>query len=98
MPRARKVITGIAWFRSDQWEMLRTLATDADILEETYERWVAIAKKTIRDFEREGVTARKVPIDVNELKEWCAVQQCPLDASARAAYARVKLINETEGV
>lgn len=96
MPHPQKVVAGIAWFRADQWQLLRSLATDADILEQTHKEWVALAEKTIRDLAREGVTARKVPVDVNDLVEWCATQRRPLNASARAQYALAKLSDANE--
>src|SRR5436190_13564981 len=39
MPRKPEIVAGIAWFRADQWQLLRSLSTDADELEETYEEW-----------------------------------------------------------
>jgi hypothetical protein len=96
MPRPQKVIAGIAWFRADQWQLLRSLAADPDKLEQTYSDWVTIAEKAIKDLARQGVTARKVAVDVHGLKEWCAVQQRPLDASARAAYALANLPDDND--
>jgi hypothetical protein len=91
MARKPEVVAGIAWFRPDQWQHLRSLAVDADELEETYEEWVAIAEKAIRDLARQGIFARKVDVDVNELQIWCSEQKRPLDSSARAQYAATKL-------
>ena len=91
MARRPEVLAGIAWFRVDQWQLLRSLATDADELEETYEEWVMIAEKTIENLAREGVLARKIDVDVNELQTWCSAQQRLLDSSARAAYAAERL-------
>ena len=96
MPRQQKVIAGIAWFRADQWQLLRSLAADADKLEQTHAEWAAAAEKVIKDLARQGITARKVAVDVNDLKEWCAVQQRPLDASARAQYALANLPDDNE--
>ncbi len=92
MARKPEVIAGIAWFRADQWQLLRSLATDAGELEETHEEWVKIAEKTIEDLAKQGVLARKVDVDVNELQAWCLAQKKrPLDSSARAAYAATRL-------
>ncbi len=91
MARSQKVVASIAWFRADQWQLLRSLAADPDTLEQTHGEWVAIAEKAIKDLARQGVTVRKVAVDVNDLRQWCAAQQRPLDASARAAYALANL-------
>jgi hypothetical protein len=94
MPRPQKVIAGIAWFRPDQWQLLRSVAVDADKLEQTHADWEALAEKAIRDLGRQGVSARKVSVDVSDLVEWCRVKQRPLDASARAEYAVAHLRDE----
>src|SRR5436190_2522832 len=86
-----EIVAGIAWFRADQWQLLRSLSTDADELEKTYEEWVAIAEKAIEDLARQGVFARKVDVDVNDLQVWCSARKRPLDSSARAQYAAAHL-------
>jgi hypothetical protein len=91
MARKPEVIVGIAWFRADQWPLLRSLATDAEDLEETHEEWVKIAEKTIEDLAKQDVLARKVDVDVNDLQAWCLAQKQPLDSSARAEYAATHL-------
>ena len=83
----------------DQWpELLDLFAcnVDADKLEETHAESVAVAEKTIKDLARKGITARKVAVDVHDLKEWCALQERPLDGSARAEYALANLPDENE--
>lgn len=96
MARAQRVVAGIAWFRSDQWELLRSVASDPDILEQTHAEWESLAEETIRDLAREGLLARKVDVDVNDLRAWCIAQQRPLDSAARAAYAAARLRDESE--
>jgi hypothetical protein len=91
MAHTPEVVAGIAWFRANQWQLLRSLATDADDLEETHEEWVKIAEKTIEDLARQRVHTQKVDVDVNELQAWCSAQKRPLDSSARAAYAAAHL-------
>ena len=89
--RKPEIVAGIAWFRADQWQLLRSLSIDANELEKTYEEWVAIAEKAIEDLARQGVFARKVDVDVNDLQVWCSARKQPLDSSARAQYAAAHL-------
>ena len=95
MASSQNVVAGIAWFRAEQWQLLRSLAVDADTLEQTHAEWASLAEKTIKDLAREGMVARKVDVDVNELQAWCIAQHRPLDASARAAYAATRLRHAT---
>lgn len=41
-----ETITGIAWYRRNQWSRLHELAADTDRLEEAYDGWLAGAQKT----------------------------------------------------
>ena len=96
MTPSREVVLGIAWFRPDQWELLRSLAADADVLEPTHAEWEQLARETIKDLARQGILARKVDVDVKRLLAWCVAEQRPLDASARAVYAAERLRDGTE--
>ena len=91
MAHTPEIVAGIAWFRASQWQLLRSLAADADDLEETHGEWLKIAEKTIEDLAKLGVHTQKVDVDVNELQAWCSAQKRPLDSSARAAYAAAHL-------
>ena len=59
MSRKPEIVAGIAWFRADQWQLLRSLSADVDELEETYEEWVAIAEKAIEDLARQVYSREK---------------------------------------
>ena len=76
-------ITGIAWYRRDQWARLRELAADADRLEEAYDDWLAGAQKTIVQMTAAGVRVRRVDIELDELVRWCRHEGRPLDSAAR---------------
>jgi len=96
MSSSPEVVLGIAWFRPDQWDLLRSLSVDADVLEPTHAEWEKLARRTIQDLARQGVLARKVDVDVERLQAWCKARGQPLDASARAAYATERLRDGTE--
>jgi hypothetical protein len=85
------VAIGLAWYRREQWQLLRSLAADCDNLEETYDQWLTVATKTLEELRCQGVRAEKAHLDVHELSAWCHKRGCPLDAGARAAYVSEKL-------
>jgi hypothetical protein len=78
---------GVAWYRESEWEKLRQLAADAEMLEETYAEWSKVYEDGIRKLRASGLLPEPVEIDLAELQAWCTAQHCPLDASARAAFA-----------
>jgi hypothetical protein len=96
MAAEREVVLGVAWFRPDQWQLLRSVAADTDILEPTHAEWEKLARKTIKELATQGILARKVDVDVERLQAWCVAQKRPLDASARAAYATERLRDGSE--
>jgi hypothetical protein len=91
------VVTGIAWYRRDQWTRLRELAVDADKLEESYEDWLAGAQKTLVQMAIAGVRAQRVDIDIDELARWCRADGRPLDSAGRAAFVASQLRLAHEG-
>jgi hypothetical protein len=84
-------ITGIAWYRRDQWARLRELAADADRLEEEFEDWLVGAQKTIVQLTATGLRVRRVDVDLDDPVRWCRHEGRPLDSAARAAFAADRL-------
>jgi hypothetical protein len=78
----------MAWYRQDQWALLRALSADGQSLEETYEAWVAFASKQVRDLEAKGFRVHKIEVEVGALTRWCESEGRPVDGEARAEYAR----------
>jgi hypothetical protein len=91
------VMTGVAWYRRNQWARLREVAVDADVLEETYDQWHALAEKAMSDMRAHGIDAHPVDIDVEELLLWCRAEARQLDQSARAAFASIKMAEQRDG-
>ena len=85
------LVTGLAWYRREQWPLLREVAADPEILEETYDAWLRIAQKAAVDLALEGVRAERVDIDVEELVKWCRANSRLVDSSARAQFTSRKL-------
>ena len=79
-------LTGIGWYRKDQWEDLRRISVDADKLESTWDEWAENAERTMVELIRKGHQMQKVPIDVIELELWCRSKNRPCDGAARAEY------------
>ncbi|PWU14072.1 MAG: hypothetical protein C5B50_17960 [Verrucomicrobia bacterium] len=83
---------GVAWYRPEQWDLLKALAADPESLEHTYSEWHKAVTKTLNKLIQEGFDARKVDVDVLELAAWCEREKVPLDGKARATFAARQLI------
>jgi hypothetical protein len=57
------------------------------VLEESYDEWVAMAEKAIRELEASGMIIERVPVNTTDLIAWCSEQGRPIDGSARAEFA-----------
>ncbi len=77
----------MAWYRPDQWTLLRALSADRDELEDTYEEWLAAASKQLRELQARGLRVRKIDVEVAALVRWCNQQGRAVDGAARAEYA-----------
>ena len=96
-PGTADVVSGVAWYRAEQWSRLLEVSVDHSELEGTYDEWQAMATKGLADLARAGVWARKVDVDVDELVEWCRSEGRPVDGAARAAFAALKLRQANQG-
>ncbi len=82
---------GVAWYRPEQWALLRALAADPEKLEHTHGEWLVFATKALDDLRKEGITTVKIDVDVHELWRWCQSLERPLDGKARADYTAEQL-------
>jgi hypothetical protein len=76
-----------AWYRKEQWAMLRAASIDRDELEESYEKWLFEAEQHFRNYRAAGIDIVKVDIDVGALLDWCREENQPLSGEARARFA-----------
>ena len=88
---------GVAWYRPEQWERLREISIDKDVLEETHAEWLQNAEKGLKEFRRQGVEPVKVDVDVEELLRWCESRGMAVDGKARANYTATKLRHMFQG-
>ncbi len=91
MSRSEPVVVGIAWYRAEQWSLLRSLAADAEKLEETHAEWLANATKAVEEMQSRGIAVRKVDVNVRELATRCQARGRPLNAGSRATFVGEKI-------
>ena len=80
------VVSGIGWYSPHQYARLREVSEDRDGMYDTWNEWEANARKTLNRLRADGVLAREVPIDVEEMVAWCAARGEPVNGSSRTAY------------
>lgn len=92
MSEHQRVGIGIAWYRPEQWTMLRALASDPEVLEKTYAEWLIFATKKIEELRKRGLLVRKIDVDVQELAAWCQSRDRVLNGEARAKFVTEKML------
>lgn len=91
------VMTGIAWYSRDEWDMFRASIVDADSMHRTYDEWLAQAEKTKMTLEGRGLQIVKVPIVLDELLRWCEARGLPCNGAARSQYVMDKANENDSG-
>ncbi len=91
VPPHTEGIFGIAWYRKDQWELLRMVSDKPEILEDTYEEWLINANKLKDNLEQLGITAKKVDIDINDVVLWCKSINNTINSKSITEYVTLKL-------
>lgn len=91
--RRKQLITGVAWYRPEQWSRLVEISVDANGLDDRYEDWLRNATARFDELTAAGFTLKRVDVDVERLLAWCLVHGRPVDATTRSAYA-AKLLEE----
>lgn len=85
------VTSGLAWYKPEQWALLRAESVDSDDLEETYGEWLEFAKRYLSEIWESGIDIFKVEVDVEEMVAWCKSRNRPLDGEARVEFVALKL-------
>jgi hypothetical protein len=82
---------GVAWYRPEQWELLRAVSAEPDNLPPTHAQWLPAANERFRELTSRGFDVRQVDVDVHELADWCRKNQRAVDGAARSQFAAEKL-------
>lgn len=91
-----RMVTGVAWYRPEQWERLREVSEDVENLEERYDAWLHTAEKMIREAIPADVVVEKIDIDVEEVLAWCNVHGLPMNATSRSRYVSERVRQKYE--
>jgi len=90
------MVTGVAWYRPEQWQRLREVAEDVENLEESHEAWLQTAESLIREGIPSDLTVEKVDVDIEELLAWCNARGLPVNGKTRSRYVSEKLRQKYE--
>ena len=83
-----KPIVAVVWYpEKHDWDAMRKLAVDRELLEDSYEDWIRMFEKSEKELVAAGLFPVRTPIDVDEYKDWCRSGQKDFNASSRSQFA-----------
>lgn len=80
-----------AWYKPEQWTLLKAYSVDKDEIEDTFAEWLEHAERSFKEYEESGLNMHKVQIDIDALVAWCKERDVPVDGDARSKYAAALL-------
>jgi len=86
MKNKKGIKLGVAWYREDQWELLKSTASDRENIEDTYHEWLQHAEEGIKKFKNQGLRPARVDLNVKEFNDWCEREGRIPDAGSRSEY------------
>ena len=81
-----KLAVGVGWYTHENWTKVKAAATDPDRFEETYQEWIEMAEKALREIRLAGVNAEKFNINSEDLLAWCLAHDKANNAASRAEF------------
>ncbi len=96
MTNEEKIQIGFCWYQPEQWKQLREVVPDPESLDATYDEWKKSATVAINNLKAEGLSVKKVSINIKALITWCSEKGLEPISSSRSEYAAFKLQSRGE--
>jgi hypothetical protein len=87
---------GVAWYRREQWKLLKQTAADADVLEDSYDEWLTHAKEALANMPA-TLPIVKVDFNVQEFNQWCEKSGKEPTGDSRSEYV-TWLMQKQDGI
>lgn len=81
------MLTGIVWYRREDYDRLKALFPDGSKLPDTFEEWLAKAQEVLATLVAADVCVEKAYIDPETFPDWCRTHRHKMDERGRTAYA-----------
>lgn len=86
-PTQQPSVQAMVWYKEDDWDTLKEMFDDADMLPKTYDDWLVRAEEMKEKVQEQGDMVIKVFIDPQTFPEWCQSKGLPMNAEARSQLA-----------
>jgi hypothetical protein len=90
-PRPSEVVLGVTWYSASEWARVKATAIDADLFEDSFSAWEAMATKSFVRIRKLYPNAVKVFIVADEFFAWCLQRARTNTSGARSEFVAEKL-------
>jgi hypothetical protein len=78
---------GLAWYTPEAWKRLAAIPEAR--IQKSYRAFVQACEAAERGFAAQGITTERVPVDVDQMLEWCHRHGYEIDDRGRAIFGTV---------
>lgn len=86
-PNHQPSVQALVWYKKEDWDTLREMFVDSDLLPTSYEDWLQRAEAMKAQVEAAGDAVVKVYIDPETFPQWCKEKNLPMNSEARSQLA-----------
>jgi hypothetical protein len=86
-PAHQPSIQAMVWYKEEDWQTLKEMFVDGDMLPATYNEWLQRAEEMKDKAQAEGDAVLKVFIDPQTFPGWCEKKGMEMNAEARSQLA-----------
>jgi hypothetical protein len=84
-------VIGIAWYRKEQWFILRQVVENPNDIEDTYEEWLKNANILKKELVDSGLAVEEVDVDMQDVINWCKKGNKTINSNNISEYVVFKL-------
>lgn len=86
-PDHQPSVQAMVWYKKEDWNILKEMFVDGDMLPKSYEDWEKRAIEMKNRAQAEGDAVIKVYIDPQTFPEWCEKKGVEMNGEARSQLA-----------
>ena len=86
-PAHQPSVQAMVWYKKEDWQQLKEMFVDGDMLPKSYEDWEKRAEEMKNKAQAEGDAVIKVYIDPQTFPEWCRKKGVEMNGEARSQLA-----------
>jgi len=80
----------LAYYEQKDWNRFLKMIDDKDSMHDTWQDWYKASEKLENDLGGQGFVIKRVIVDIDELNNYCKIQEIKNDGKARSKFIITK--------